>query len=118
MIMKAILTKVFGLPAALSTTILLLGGFHGSASAADPEFCREYARTAVEQFREAEHRESCNHLLGRGGWSGDFRAHFEWCRGANRETAWHERESRNRHLDECSHRREWREHEDRRDYRR
>ena len=72
--------------------------------AADEQFCKEYARVAVEQFRDAERFERCDPFRRRdpGRWQGDFRAHYDWCRGVRRDDAWRERDERSRALDHCA----------------
>ena len=99
----------------------MLAGVQSIALAADPETCRDYARLAVEQFHNVQERESCHYLFREESsrWTGDFRAHFEWCRGVDHEAVRYEREVRAHRLEDCMHRhRDWREHEDRRDERR
>ena len=77
-----------------------------SASAERPEFCRDYARAALTQVRIALHHPRCDwrmeHNPAR--WSSDYRAHFDWCRGASRDQAMSERDARTRMLERCTDR--------------
>jgi len=94
---KALLTAACGAALVLAAT---------SANAARPEFCRDYARAALNQVRGAEAHPRCDWRLDRNPtrWSTDFRAHFDWCRNATREEADAERDARTRALEHCAHR--------------
>lgn len=76
------------------------------ASAADPGFCRDYARTAMSQVHRAMDHPRCRHHLDYGAengrWGGDWHAHYNWCLGVSRDQAWSERDARARALDECA----------------
>jgi hypothetical protein len=74
------------------------------ARAADPDFCRDYARSAVEQVHRAEHIRSCGYLLESGRFSPDWRAHYEWCLNAHHHEANEERERRHEALERCEYR--------------
>jgi hypothetical protein len=86
---------VVALPALLPSVV---------AQAADEPFCKEYAKVAVDQARDAERHERCDgprhHDPAR--WQTDFRGHYDWCRGAHREDADAERAERDRTLDRCA----------------
>ena len=75
-----------------------------SASAANPEFCRDYAHTALNQVHAAMSHPRCDWRTDRNPsrWSTDFRHHFEWCRGASRDEADAERLARRNALDHCA----------------
>ena len=92
----------------LCITAALAAGasFAVAANAADENFCKDYARAAVNQFRTAEKHERCEHHLRDEGarWSNNYRAHYEWCRGVKRDAAWQERNARKYALERCSRR--------------
>lgn len=71
------------------------------ARAADPEFCRDYARSAIEQVHRAEHIPSCGYLLGSGRFSSDWRSHYEWCLNVHHHDAEEERARRHEALEHC-----------------
>jgi hypothetical protein len=75
-----------------------------TAQAADPEFCRDYARSAVEQSERAMHVRSCEHLLESARFSPEFRNHFDWCLNAHRHEADEERARRHEALERCEYR--------------
>jgi hypothetical protein len=80
--------------------------------AADPGFCRDYARSAIEQFREAEHHDRCrDHIRDFAVWSPDWDHHYGWCLGVSRDQAWDGRRHRQEFLDGCEHR-DWRDDHD------
>jgi hypothetical protein len=74
-----------------------------AARAADPNFCQDYARAAMNQVRIAHDFGSCASRIGGGRWSYDYNRHFNWCLGAPYEAAQSEREFRRRFLDRCTH---------------
>jgi len=80
--------------------------FAVAARAADEQFCKDYARAAVNQFRTAEKHERCEHHLRDEGsrWSNNYRAHYDWCRGVRREAAREERNARKHALERCARR--------------
>lgn len=94
--------SVLGMTVALAVT----ASFAVAAHAADDHFCKDYARAAVNQFRTAEKHERCEHHLRDEGarWSNNYRAHYDWCRGVNREAAWEERNARKHALQRCTRR--------------
>nr|WP_294552305.1 hypothetical protein [uncultured Rhodopila sp.] len=69
--------------------------------AADPEFRRDYARSAVEQVHRAEHIRTCGYLLGSGRFSPDWQAHYNWCPGAHHHEADEEGARRHEALERC-----------------
>jgi hypothetical protein len=73
------------------------------AQAADEQFCKDYARTAVAQFHEAEEHDRCDAFRRRdpARWQPDFRAHYDWCRNVHRDDANIERSERSRALEHC-----------------
>lgn len=85
--------------------ILASAGAISSAQAADDAFCKDYARVAVNQYRSAASHDRCEvHRRDAGRWHADWRAHYDWCRGAKRDTAWAERNARKRALEQCTRR--------------
>jgi hypothetical protein len=68
--------------------------------AADQEFCRHYARSAVEQFEAAIGNPYCGHIGGLR-WHANFGQHFGWCLGVPPWEAEREREARSHHLHHC-----------------
>ncbi len=91
------------LPFALSAA-LLAAAAATSAFAADREFCRDYARAALNQVRAADEHGRCRYRAEDNPtrWSNDYRVHFEWCRQASRDQAEDERQARRRTLDHCA----------------
>lgn len=76
----------------------------GSAGAADREFCRDYAQSALRQVRGALHHQRCAvHLDNVARWSPEFRDHFRWCLNVSKDTANDERAARHRVLERCAH---------------
>lgn len=72
-----------------------------AAFAADPEFCEDYARSAVHQARTA--REICRHGIHGPAWSAEYRGHFDWCLRVHRSEARAQQEMRHDRLEECRH---------------
>lgn len=72
------------------------------ARAADPGFCREYARAALNQVRTGLADPSCGRGLQGVRWSSDFAVHYEWCLDASVGAAGTERAARARQLRACS----------------
>ena len=64
------------------------------AGAADPAFCRQYARAALVQARGALASPSCGAGLQGVRWSAEFSAQYEWCLGASPDAAAAERDAR------------------------
>jgi len=75
-----------------------------SASAADPGFCRDYARAALHQVRGALNNRRCTfHMENEARWSSDFQVHYSWCLGVGRDEADRERDARREMLEHCAH---------------
>ncbi len=72
-----------------------------TAQAADPGFCRDYARAALNQVQIALSTPACRPGLEGARWSADYRVHFDWCLGAPYGAAQGERAARTRHLRRC-----------------
>jgi hypothetical protein len=78
----------------------------GVARAADPDFCRDYARSAIDQYHRAVDLH-CDWLLrDQAVWSPDYPHHYNWCRGVSREQADQGRDQRRDALDRCRDRRD------------
>jgi hypothetical protein len=90
----------FAAMAGLAVTTIVSPG----ARAADPEFCQDYARSAVEQANHAMHRRSCQYLVDGGRFSLDYRNHYNWCLNAHRHEADEERFRRHEALERCEYR--------------
>jgi len=73
------------------------------ARAADPGFCRDYARAAVDQARRARELPYCAAGAHGPRWSLDYRGHFDWCLGARFRDAEVERDIRHDYLERCRH---------------
>ena len=73
-----------------------------SVRAADPAFCRQYARAALVQARGALASPHCGTGLQGTRWSAEFSAQYEWCLGASPDAAAAEREARTRYLKGCT----------------
>ena len=89
------------------TAALVAGAsFAVAAQAADDNFCKDYAKAAVNQFHTAGKHERCEHHIRDEGarWSNNYKAHYEWCRGVKREAAWEERNARKHAIERCTHR--------------
>ena len=89
--------------AACFLLVLLLSGLT-DARAADPGFCRQYAKAALGQVRAALADPRCGADVQGVGWSTDFSVHYEWCLGASLDTAGAERDARTRYLRACASR--------------
>jgi hypothetical protein len=74
------------------------------ARAADPGFCRQFAKAAISQVREALADPRCGAGLQGARWSTDFAVHYEWCLGASLDAAGAERGARTRFLRACASR--------------
>ena len=82
--------------------LLIVAGLATAASAADKEFCHDYANAAMRQVRVALNNRRCTFRVdNETRWSTDYRTHFEWCRGVGRDQANSERDARRRILDHC-----------------
>ena len=69
----------------------------GCAGAADREYCRDYAQTALRQVRGASRHPRCAAR-----WSPEFRDHFQWCLQVSKDTATDQRAARHRTLAACA----------------
>jgi hypothetical protein len=69
--------------------------------AADPGFCRQYARAALSQVRDGLSNPACGRALQGTRWSSDFAVHYEWCLGVSTGAASDERNARAHHLKRC-----------------
>jgi hypothetical protein len=72
--------------------------------AADPAFCKQYARGALVQAREGLASPRCGVGLQGTRWSSEFSAHYEWCLEASREAVAAERDARTKVLKGCADR--------------
>lgn len=88
----------------LSAAILLIALVSGmiTARAADPGFCKQYARAAINQVRGGLTDPACGGGLQGVRWSSDFAVHYEWCLGASLGAVGTERDARTRQLKACS----------------
>jgi hypothetical protein len=89
--------------AACFLLVFLLSGLT-DARAADPGFCRQYAKAALGQVHTALADPRCGAGVQGVGWSTDFSVHYEWCLGASLDTAGAERDARTRYLRACASR--------------
>ena len=90
------------LPWAILTSALLTVTLLGPANAADPEFCRQYARAALVQVRGGLSNSACGGGLQGARWSSDFAVHYEWCLGASLADTGSERDARAKFLKACT----------------
>src|SRR5271163_1667586 len=72
------------------------------AQAADPGFCRQYARAALIEVRGGLSDPACGGALRGTRWSSDFAVHYEWCLGVSNSAAGDERDARARYLKSCA----------------
>jgi hypothetical protein len=90
----------------LSLVALLVSGFAAAGSnaahAADPAFCREYTRAALNQVRGGLADPRCAGRLQGARWSTDFAIHYEWCLGVSPAAAGEERDARSLYLKNCT----------------
>ncbi|HEY3681161.1 MAG TPA: hypothetical protein VGL45_20800 [Bradyrhizobium sp.] len=89
-------------PLATCALFVLLAAAPIPARAADPAFCRPYARAALAQVRGALASPRCGAGLQGARWSTEFSVHYEWCLGASRDAAAVERKARLRLLRKCT----------------
>ena len=71
------------------------------ARAADPGFCNDYARVAVDQARFARSMPWCAPGAYGPHWTMDYRVHYDWCLGARYRDAQGEREARHAYVESC-----------------
>lgn len=88
----------------LSTFLLSVSFVSGvtAANAADPGFCRQYAKASLNQVRGGFANPACAGGLQGARWSSDFAVHYEWCLGASYGAAGVERDARTRFLRGCA----------------
>jgi len=88
----------------LSTLLLSMFVVSGvtAANAADPAFCRQYAKASLNQVRGGLANPACAGGLQGARWSSDFAVHYEWCLGASYGAAGAERDARTRFLRGCT----------------
>jgi hypothetical protein len=72
-----------------------------AASAANPEFCANYAQAAVNQVHAARAIPACAPGLMGTRWSGEYGVHYGWCITAPPPAVAEEREMRTRYLRSC-----------------
>jgi hypothetical protein len=84
----------------LSLVAVAIPGVH----AADPDFCRPYARAALAQVRDALASPRCGAGLQGMRWSVEFPAHYEWCLGVSVAAAGAERDARAQLIRACADR--------------
>jgi hypothetical protein len=72
------------------------------AQAADPGFCKQYAKAALIQVRGGLTSLACAGGLQGARWSTDFSVHYEWCLGVSFGAAGTERDARTQHLKGCA----------------
>jgi hypothetical protein len=72
-----------------------------AADAADPGFCRPYAKATLGQVRDGLASPRCAGGLHGARWSTDFAVHYEWCLGVSAGAAGDERDDRARYLHGC-----------------
>jgi hypothetical protein len=72
--------------------------------AADPAFCKQYARAALAHVRAALASPHCGAGLQGVRWSAEFSVHYEWCLGASPQVTVAERDARARYLRGCGDR--------------
>ena len=72
--------------------------------AADPAFCKPYARAALIQVREGLASPRCGAGLQGTRWSTEFSVHYEWCLEASGDAIAAERDARAKVLKGCGDR--------------
>ena len=90
------------LPSKVFLSALLTLSLFTEAQAADPGFCRQYAKAAVNQVRAGLSNPACAAGLQGTRWSSDFAVHYEWCLGTSVAATAGERDARTRYLRGCS----------------
>jgi hypothetical protein len=102
--MKGLLMRQWLIGASLAGAALALT-LGPAANAADPGFCRGYARAAVREVTRSLDMPGCRAIM-RGGqgdrWSTDWRTHFAWCRTVSRDDAAKENQARHAILAHCA----------------
>jgi hypothetical protein len=92
------------LPSAIVLTTCLATAMAqlAAAHAADPGFCRQYARGALHQVQAGLSDPACGGSLQGTRWSSDFAVHYEWCLGVSLREAGGERGFRTSYLKSCA----------------
>jgi hypothetical protein len=80
---------------------VLLIAFSAAVRAADPAFCKQYAKATVNQVRGALANPRCGAGLQGARWSSEFPVHYEWCLGASFGATGAERDARTQYLRRC-----------------
>ncbi len=83
----------------LSTLLTMI--LVGQAQAADPGFCRQYAKAALNQVRGGFSSPACAGGMQGARWSSAFAVHYQWCLGASYAAAGAERDTRTQYLRAC-----------------
>ncbi len=98
----------------LAGALVMALGLASGASAANPDFCHDYAQAAVRQTRAAYDSHHCGYAIeqNRARWSSDYRTHFDWCLSARHKDAVRERDARRDTLDHCVRGEGWRHDDD------
>jgi hypothetical protein len=84
---------------AASFVIIAMTAQPTPAQAAGERFCRDYARIAVAQFREANGFNKCRRNDAR--WHANAQVHFDFCRRADEGLVRSEDAARRDHLANC-----------------
>jgi hypothetical protein len=85
-----------------STLAFVFGA--GPLQAADYQYCRTYARTAMDQVRQAQSIPGCaERIRDPDRWTINYEQHFQWCMGSPPWQVQHEMDGRSRHLWRCTH---------------
>src|ERR1700733_14478005 len=85
---------LFGVAYGLAVFLVLVPTLGPSpVHAADPDFCRSYARTALVQVRDALANPRYGAGLQGTRWSAEFSIHYEWCLGVSVAAAGAERDA-------------------------
>ena len=106
----------FSRSAVVVAALLFGSGGAYTAQAADPDFCHDYARQAVIQFNRSLEHHRCGRMIvaqriadhrseadDAARWSADYRHHYDWCRGVDRDKARSEGIGRLDILSACEH---------------
>lgn len=79
-------------------------GGNASAQSYNPKqgFCDQYARRAITQFQEAQHR-NCGYADGHAGvgWHANYNAHYNWCMNGDERVSNSHTQIRNNGLNNC-----------------
>jgi hypothetical protein len=89
-------------PGFVVATLVFFSSGLSVAHAADPQFCGQYARAAINQVRGALANAPCIGRLQGARWSSDYNVHYNWCLGASFGAAGNERDARTSELRACA----------------